>query len=144
MELNNLSEQIKKANIQAMKDKDTVARSIYSVVLNKIMLENIKKREKGEELQDSDVLVLLQKTIKELEEEKINYEKANNSEQVELIAKQIEIVKQYLPTLMSREEIKNIILGLEDKSIGGVMKHFKTNYMGKCDMRLVGEVQKEI
>ena len=62
----------------------------------------------------------------------------------ELIAKQIEIVKQYLPTLMSREEIKNIILGLEDKSIGGVMKHFKTNYMGKCDMRLVGEVQKEI
>ena len=63
MELNNLSEQIKKANIQAMKDKDTVARSIYSVVLNKIMLENIKKREKGEELQDSDVLVLLQKTI---------------------------------------------------------------------------------
>ena len=39
MELNNLAEQIKKANIQAMKDKDTVARSIYSVVLNKIMLE---------------------------------------------------------------------------------------------------------
>lgn len=29
-----------------MKDKDAVARSFYSVLLNKIMLENIKKREK--------------------------------------------------------------------------------------------------
>ena len=139
-----LYDDIKKANIQAMKDKDVVARNIYSVVLNKIMLENIKKREKGEELQDSDVLVILQKSIKELEEEKANYEKANNSEQVQNISKQVEIIKAYLPTLMSRDEIKNIILGLEDKSIGAVMKHFKLNYMGKCDMRLVGEVQKEI
>ena len=139
-----LYDDIKKANIQAMKDKDVVARSIYSVVINKIMLENIKKREKGEDLQDSDVLVILQKSIKELEEEKIYYEKANNSEQVANISRQIDIIKAYLPTLMSREEIKNIILGLEDKSIGAVMKHFKQNYMGKCDMRLVGEVQKEI
>lgn len=139
-----LYDDIKKANIQAMKDKDVVARNIYSVVLNKIMLENIKKREKGEELQDSDVLVILQKSIKELEEEKANYEKANNSEQVQNISKQVEIIKAYLPTQMSRDEIKNIILGLEDKSIGAVMKHFKLNYMGKCDMRLVGEVQKEI
>lgn len=139
-----LYDDIKKANIQAMKDKDVVARSIYSVVINKIMLENIKKREKGEDLQDSDVLVILQKSIKELEEEKINYEKANNSEQVANISRQIDIIKAYLPTLMTREEIKNIILGLEDKSIGAVMKHFKQNYMGKCDMRLVGEVQKEI
>ena len=139
-----LYDDIKKANIQAMKDKDVVARSIYSVVINKIMLENIKKREKGEDLQDSDVLVILQKSIKELEEEKINYEKANNSEQVANISRQIDIIKAYLPTLMSREEIKNIILGLEDKSIGAIMKHFKQNYMGKCDMRLVGEVQKEI
>ena len=48
MELNNLSEQIKKANIQAMKDKDGVARAIYSVVINKAMLETIKKREKNQ------------------------------------------------------------------------------------------------
>ena len=38
-----LYEKIKQANVQAMKDKDAVARSIYSVLLNKIMLENIKK-----------------------------------------------------------------------------------------------------
>ena len=42
-----LYEEIKKANIQAMKDKDVVARSIYSVLLNKIKLEEIRKREKA-------------------------------------------------------------------------------------------------
>ena len=40
-----INDELKKANVQAMKDKDTVARTIYSVVLNKTMLENIKKRE---------------------------------------------------------------------------------------------------
>lgn len=41
-----LYDQIKKANVEAMKNKDAVARSIYSVVLNKLMLEVIKKKRK--------------------------------------------------------------------------------------------------
>lgn len=139
-----LLDEIKKANIQAMKDKDTVARSIYSVILNKIMLETIKKREKGEEIADADVSNILQKTIKELEEEKENYIKVNNHEEVEKIATQIEIASKYLPKMLTKEEIAEIINTLEDKSIPTVMKHFKTNYNGKCDMRLVQEVLKGI
>ena len=45
---------------------------------------------------------------------------------------------------MSEEEIKNVILSLEDKSIPAVMKHFKTNYAGKCDMGLVNKVLKSL
>ena len=36
-EIKMIEEQIKKANIEAMKNKDTVARSFYSVLLNKIL-----------------------------------------------------------------------------------------------------------
>ena len=139
-----LYDEIKKANILAMKEKDSVARSFYSVLLNKIMLENIKKREKGEEVADADIFNILQKTIKELEEEKANYSKVGNNEEVEVIYKQIEIAKKYLPKLLSRDEIKEIILSLPDKSIPFVMKHFKTNYNGLCDMRVVQEVLREI
>ena len=46
--------------------------------------------------------------------------------------------------MMSAEEIKNVILSLDDKSIPAVMRHFKANFAGKCDMRLVSEVLKEI
>lgn len=139
-----LVEEIKKANVQAMKDKDAVARGIYSVILNKIMLEGIKKREKGEEIADADVSNILQKTIKELEEEKLNYEKVGNQEEMEKIGAQIEIASKYLPKMLTKEEIGEIINSLEDKSIPNVMKHFKMNYNGKCDMRLVQEVLKGI
>lgn len=139
-----LYDEIKKANVQAMKDKDSVARSFYSVILNKIMLENIKKREKGGEVNDEDIANILNKTIKELDEEKQNYAKVGNMQEVENIDKQIEIAKKYLPKQLSREEIEKIIKSLDDKSIGSVMKHFKLNYNGKCDMKLVQEVLKGI
>ncbi len=139
-----LYEKIKKANIEAMKEKDVVARSIYSVLLNKIMLENIKKREKGQEVDDADISNILQKTIKELSEEKENYIKVNNTNQVEIITKQIEIAQSYLPKMMTKEEIANEINNLQDKSIPSVMKHFKMNFNGKCDMRTVQEVLKEL
>lgn len=139
-----LYEDIKKANVQAMKDKDAVARSFYSVLLNKIMLENIKKREKGGEVDDSDIANILQKTIKELDEEKDNYAKVGNNEEVASIARQIEIAKGYLPKQLTAEEIKEVILSLEDRSVPSVMKHFKANYNGKCDMKLVQEVLKSL
>lgn len=139
-----LYDEIKKANIQAMKDKDVVARSFYSVLLNKIMLENIKKREKGGEVDDADISNILQKTIKELEEEKENYNKVGNAEEVANIDTQIEIAKKYLPKMLSNDEIKEIILSLPDKTIPFVMKYFKQNYNGKCDMRNVQEVLKSL
>ena len=42
--------------------------------------------------------------------------------------------------MLSEAKIEEIIKGLEDKSIGSVMKHFKQNYNGKCDMNTVRSV----
>ena len=125
-----------------MKDKDTVARSFYSVLLNKVKLEEIRKREKGEEIVDADVVSILQKTIKELADEKEGYSKVGNLEEVENINTQIAIAEKYLPKMMSEEEIKEVILSLADRSVPNVMKHFKSNFAGKCDMRKVQEVLK--
>ena len=139
-----LYDEIKKANIQSMKDKDTVARSFYSVLLNKIKLREIDKKASGQALEEADILNILQKTLKELEEEKANYQKAGYAQQVEDITRQMEIAGKFMPQMMSEEEIKNVILSLEDKSIPNVMKHFKANYNGKCDMKKVQEVLKGI
>ena len=139
-----LYDQIKKANVEALKNKHAVARSIYSVVLNKLMLEVIKKREKGQEIDDADVSNILQKTIKELSEEKENYAKVGNNEEVEKITTQIATLEKFLPKMLSKQEIADIINSLDDKSIPSVMKHFKANYNGKCDMRLVQEVLRSL
>ena len=137
-----IEEQIKKANIEAMKNKDTVARAFYSVLMNKVLLEKIAKGDRNQPLADADMSNILQKTIKELGDEKANYEKVGNSEEVEKISRQIEIATSYLPKMLSREEIKEIIDGLADKTVPFVMKHFKANYNWQVDMRLVQEVLK--
>ncbi len=137
-------DEIKKQNIEAMKNKDTLARNLYSVVLNKIKLEEIKKRETGAPLTDADVSNVLQKLIKELNEEKASYEKAGRAETVEELKKQLALVEKFMPKMLSADEIKTIIRGLEDKTIPFVMKHFKANYNGQCDMRLVQEVLKSL
>ena len=137
-------DEIKKENIEAMKNKDTVARNLYSVLLNKIKLDEIKKREVGQSLTDGDVATILQKMIKELTEEKESYQKAGRVETVEELNKQLSLVEKFMPKMLSRDEIKEIILSLDDKTIPTVMKHFKANYNGQCDMRLVQEVLKSL
>ena len=133
-------DEIKKDNVQAMKDKNTLARAIYGVVMNKVLLANIEAKKDGKELTDTDFIQILQKTIKELTEEKENYIKAGNTAEAENIEKQKEILSKYLPQMMSEDEIRNIIANMEDKSIPSVMKHFKANYAGKVDMSLVNKI----
>lgn len=133
-------DEIKKDNVQAMKDKNVVARTIYGIVVNKFMLQNIEKRKTGGEMTDADMVAILQKTIKELEEEAENYRKAGNEEQASTISAQKEVLVKYLPQMMSEEEIKAEIEKLDDKSIPSVMKHFKANFAGKVDMGLVSKI----
>ena len=137
-------DEIKQANIQALKDKNLIARTIYGIVLNKSMLEAIKKREKGEFLNDADLVQIIQKTLKELTEEAENYEKVGNILERDNILKQKEILKQYLPKMMTEDEIKKVILSLDNISMGNVMKHFKAEYAGKCDMKLVSDIAKKL
>ena len=133
-------DEIKKDNVQAMKDKNALARAIYGVVMNKVLLAGIEAKKDGKELVDADVVQILQKTIKELTEEKENYIKAGNNAEAENIEVQKKIIEKYLPQMMSEDEIKAEINKLEDKSIPSVMKHFKANFAGKVDMGLVNKI----
>ncbi len=135
-----LIDEIKKDNVQAMKDHDSVARAIFGVVMNKVLLNSIELKKDGKEQADSDVVQIIQKTIKELTEERESYLKVKNETEAGNIAKQIEIISKYLPKMMTEEEIKTVINSLEDKSIPSVMKHFKANYAGKADMSLVSKI----
>ena len=137
-------EQFKKEKIEAMKSKDKDAVSALNVIITKVMALTIEKRSVGQEVTDADISSLLQKAEKELTEERAGFEKAGREENLKSLTAQIEVVKKYLPKLLSQDEIKDIILGLEDKSMPFVMKYFKANYNGKVDMRLVQETLKNI
>lgn len=134
----------KKEKIVAMKAHDKDAISAYNVLINKIMLQTIEKRSKNEELTEADIISLLQKTEKELIEEKLAFEKAGRQENVTSLSNQIETIAKYIPKMMTEEEIKKIILSLNDKSVPAVMKKFKADYAGKCEMKTVNQVLKNL
>lgn len=136
-------EQLKKEKIAAMKARDNDAVTAYNAVIAKLMLMATDPNH-GKEISEADVVAAARKTESELTEERANFEKAGRTETVASLDKQLETVRKYIPAMMSAEKIKEIILSLEDKSVPAVMKHFKQNYAGKCDMKLVNETLKNL
>ena len=139
-----LIDELKKANIEAMKSRDNDARAALSVVLTKYKLQEVEARSQGKEIGDNELLSIIQKVIKELSDEKEGYVKVNNTERIASISKQEETLKAYLPRQLSEEEIRAEINKLEDKSIPSIMKHFKANFSGKVDMSLVSSIARNL
>lgn len=133
---------LKKEKIEAMKQRNADAVTALNAVISKLMLVTIDKREKGKELDELDVVTVLQKTEKELIEEQTAFQKAGRDDTIAALERQLQTVRKYLPTLLSSQEIQDIIATLADKSVPAVMKHFKTEYAGKVDMKTVSEVLK--
>ena len=135
-----LIDEIKKANIEAMKEKNANKRAIFSVVINKYTNASIEAKAAGKELTDADMLAILQKTIKELNDEAESFVKADRHERAAEIMQQLAYIHNYLPKQLSEAEIKAEIDKLTDKSIPSIMKHFKTNFAGQVDMSLVSRI----
>lgn len=139
-----LIDEIKKAKMIAMREKDADARAVYDIVINKYLLQTIALRESGKEISDVDMIQIVMKTLKELADEKDNFLKAGRLETAEGIAHQEEVLKKYLPQMMSEEEIREEISKLEDKSMPSIMKHFKANFQGKVEMSTVSRIAKSL
>lgn len=129
---------IKKANIEAMKAHDAEKRSVYSILISRYT--ELKTSAAGKEVSDTDMIRIIQKLDKELDEEKTGYLKAGRNEQAEAIDLQKAALVPFVPQQMSEEEIRQVIATLDDKTLPGVMKHFKMNYAGKVDMGLVSKI----
>lgn len=139
-----LIDELKKASMVALKEKNKEARAALSVVINKYNLMGIELKAQEKEITDADLISIITKTLKELDDELESFKKANREGRVSGIQMQKDVLKVYLPKMLSEEEIKSEILKLDDKSIPSVMKHFKTNFAGKVDMGLVNRVARSL
>jgi uncharacterized protein len=137
-------DELQKANIEALKAHNTTVRAILSVVISRYKMLAIELKAEGKEASDVDMLKLIAKVLKELDEEKEGYAKVGNIEEVKSISEQIVAISKYLPKMLSEEEIRNEISKLDDKSIPSVMRHFKANFDGKVDMSLVNKIARTL
>lgn len=138
-----LQNKIKEDSTNAMREKDvlrlTVLRGLIASFTNELVAT---KRKPGEELSDDEVIALVQRAVKQRKEAADQFKKGGRDDLVEQEEKEREILEEYLPEMMSREEIETIAKtkkeGVENQGqlMGILMKELK----GKADGSLVKEV----
>lgn len=118
----------------------------------RLMLAAVKQREVDEriELDDQQVLVILDKMVKQRRESIVQYEKAGRDELAEQEAFEISIIQEYLPEALSDDEIATLIeeaiAGTGAQSIrdmGKVMGQLKPKMQGRADMGAVSALVKQ-
>ena len=135
--------ELKKEKMLALKNHDSDKMNVLGIVISSLQKLEIEKKAAGKEITEVEMVSVLNKTIKELTDEKTMYEANGRAEQALSDQRQIEIIKAYLPKMMEEDEIRKVIESLPDHQIKTIMKTFKMDYAGKADMALVNKIARE-
>jgi uncharacterized protein YqeY len=118
----------------------------------RLLMAAIKQREVDEriELDDTQILVVLDKMVKQRRDSITQYEQANRPELAEQEAFEITILQDYLPTALTEDEITDMIkeaiqsTGAESiRDMGKVMGQLKPKMQGRADMGAVSGLIKQ-
>lgn len=126
----------------SMKANNKDDKQVYAM-----MLDNIQKAEKTalREFNDNEVIPLIQKQIKQCKETLEFAEKANNETIINKTKNEIALLTEFLPQMMSEEEIKMFINSVCEtiepiKNNKGKFMKECSQLRGKADMKLVAQI----
>lgn len=147
-----MHEKIKELIKDAMRAKDELRKEVLRGILTAFVNELVAKRRTPQEiLGDDDCVAVLKRLVKQRKDSAEQFTTGGRPELAEKEMKELAIIEEFLPTMMSREEIMKIAvakkaeLGITDKSalgkfIGAVLKECK----GQADGNDVKAVAKEL
>ena len=132
-----LFEKIQSGMYQAMKAKDALKSKTLRVVLAKLKDQKISKRD---DLSEVEELKVLQSIAKQHKESITMFRNGGRDDLVEQETTELKIIEQYLPKMMTDDEIRNIVknaveeIGAQALSdIGKVMPIIMQKGAGKID-----------
>ena len=133
---------------QAMRDGDTVKRSVIRLTMASIKNAEIARQAT---LEDADILGVIAKEVRQRKESIDAFKQGNRQDLVAKEEAEMAVLEQYLPQQMTREEIvaevRKVIdevgaQGLSDK--GKVMPQLIAKLKGRADGREINEVVTEL
>ncbi|HEY55248.1 MAG TPA: GatB/YqeY domain-containing protein [Dehalococcoidia bacterium] len=133
---------------QAMRDGDTVKRSVIRLVMAAIKNAEIARQTT---LEDSDILGVIAKEVRQRKESIEAFKQGKRADLVSQEEAEMAVLEQYLPQQMSRDEVvaeaRKVIAevgasGLSDK--GKVMPQLIAKLKGRADGREINEVVTEL
>lgn len=141
-----VSEDIKKA----MKAKNKVALQTLRNV-KKAFIEANTQTGANEVLSDEEALRIIQKLVKQGKDSATIYKEQDREDLADEELAQVEILEEYLPKQMSKEELKAALKKLVDelnatsmKDMGKVMGIATQKFAGKAEGRMISQIVKEL
>ncbi len=139
-----LLKQLRKDNMMAMKEHDSVKKGVLGMVISGIALG---EKEQGKEFTKPEELTYVQRELKQTRDS-LEQTPADRIELISETKRKIEILESYLPKQLNEDEIAEAIhtimeeKGLEatKKSQGPIMKEIMAKYKGQVDGKLVNKV----
>jgi len=139
-----LKDKIKQESVEALKShnqkKVDVLRFLISVIDKKEMQLPVGK------MTEADEIGSVRKELKDKEESREMFLKANRMDLVEQLDYEIELVKVYLPAEVSQEQIEKTVMDvISDKgnNFGLVMKEVMAKFGGAVDGSVISKIVKE-
>lgn len=133
---------------ESMKNKDTVRKNTVQMVRASIL--QIEK-DKGIEVEDSKIIDIIAKEVKTKKDALKDFEKAERQDLIDLTNREIEVLQEYLPKQLSRDEVKEEVqkiiteIGATSmKDMGAIMKEAKAKMGASTEGKTINEVAKEI
>ena len=132
----------------AMKEKDVIMKNTIQMIRAAILQT---EKDKQIELDDNGILEIISKQVKQKNDALEQFEKADRQDLVEQTKLEINILKEYLPKQLSREEVEQIVvdlsrtLGIFDmKGMGTLIKSAKAKIGAGSDGKTISEVVKKV
>ena len=147
-----MRDQINAALKDSMKARDATRTATLRLILAAVKEREISLRDAdgAEELDEKAVMEILAKMIKQREESARVYEESGRLELAERERAEIEVIRSFLPTPLSDEEVAEAIRAVIDelkatsiKDIGQVMGALKERYTGRMDFSKTGALVKK-
>ncbi|MFL0251184.1 GatB/YqeY domain-containing protein [Clostridium neuense] len=142
-----LKEKLQQDWKEALKSGDKFKANIISMARAAVLQV---EKTGNEKLDDSKVIEVLSKEVKQRREALVEFEKGNRQDLVDKANNEIKILMNYLPQQLTEDEIKSIIsdvvkeIGANSmKDMGKVMKSVSPKTKGRADGSLVNKLVKE-
>jgi len=139
--MSDLLSQIKSSMKDAMRAKEKVRLTAIRMLLAAIKQIEVDQRI---EVQDTDILAILDKMIKQRRDSISQFEEAGRQELADIEKQEIEALQVFMPQALSDDEISNLIdaamaeSGAESmRDMGKVMAILKPQMQGRADMGAV-------
>ena len=138
-------DEINKEIISCMKNGDKNKASILRMIISEaknLAISNVR------DVNDDDVVKACKKLIKGSNVTLEAAKRQGRNDVVMSTMNEINVYSKYVPKMMTEAEIegvvKNIMLGLEDKSFSNLMKESMKKLRGKADGKIVASICKKV